>query len=67
MKCIDFPPKYIGQTGRTFKTRYKEYTKAIRINNCKSGCSNLIPNTGHTYETITEIMYITKNGEKANN
>jgi hypothetical protein len=29
LKCFDCPKKYIGQTGRTFKTRYKEHLQAI--------------------------------------
>jgi hypothetical protein len=31
MKCLDFPLKYIGKTGRTLHTRYKEHIQAIRI------------------------------------
>jgi hypothetical protein len=31
MKCMDCPLKYIGQTGRTFNTRYKEHIHDIRI------------------------------------
>jgi hypothetical protein len=53
MKCLDCPMRYIGQTGRTFKVRYKEHIQAIRNNNGNSGYSNHILNTGHTYATIT--------------
>jgi hypothetical protein len=30
MKCLDCPLKYVGQTGRTFNTRYKEATTVIQ-------------------------------------
>jgi hypothetical protein len=54
MKCLDCLLKYIGQTGRTFQTRYKEHIHEIRNNNSKSGNSNHILNTGHKYGTIAE-------------
>jgi hypothetical protein len=37
MKCMDCPLKYIGQTGRTFNTRYKEHIHDIRSNSSNSG------------------------------
>jgi hypothetical protein len=36
MKCIDCALKYIGQTGRTFYTTYKEHIQAITNNNSNS-------------------------------
>jgi hypothetical protein len=56
IKCLDCPLKYIRQTGRIFKTKYKEHIHDIRSNN--SGYSNHILNTGHTYGTITDTMEI---------
>jgi hypothetical protein len=56
MKCMDCPLKYIGQTGRTFKARYKEHIQAIRNNNSNSGYSKHILNTEHTYRNITDTM-----------
>jgi hypothetical protein len=56
MKCMDCPLKYIGQTGRTFKTRYKEHKQAIRNDNSNSGYSKHILNMGHTCGSITETM-----------
>jgi hypothetical protein len=32
MKCTSCPKKYIGQTGRPFNTRYKEYIRDIKNN-----------------------------------
>jgi hypothetical protein len=66
MKCLDCPLKYIGQTGRTFNTRYKEHTQVIRNNNSNSGYSNHILNTEHTYGTITDTIDIIKEGGRAN-
>jgi hypothetical protein len=57
--------KYIAQMGRTFQTRYKEHTQAIRNNNSNSGCSNHILNTGHAYGSITDTMKVVKIGKKA--
>jgi hypothetical protein len=64
MKCLDCPLRYIGQTGRTFKIRYKEHIQAIRNQNSNSGYSNHILNTGHTYGTITDTMDIIRKGRK---
>jgi hypothetical protein len=58
MRCMDCPLKYIGQTGRTFQTRYKEQIQAIRNNNSNSGYSNHILNTERTYGSITDIMKV---------
>jgi hypothetical protein len=65
MKCLDFPLKYIGQTGRTFTLRYKEHIQAIRSNCSKSGYSNHILNTGHNYGTITDTMGVIRIGRKS--
>jgi hypothetical protein len=51
MKCLHCPLKHIGQTGKTFHTRYKEHTRIQAIRNCNSnsGYSNHILNAGHKY------------------
>jgi hypothetical protein len=64
MKCLDCPLKYIGKTGRTFKTRYKEHVQAIRNKHGNSGYNHIL-NTGHTYRTITDTISILKQGKKA--
>jgi hypothetical protein len=64
MKCMDCPMKYIGQTGRTFNTRYKEHIHDIRSNNSNSGYSNHILNTGHAYGAMTDTMDIIAMGRK---
>jgi hypothetical protein len=60
LKCLDCPPKYIGQTGRAFHTRYKEHILAVKNNDGNSGYSNHILNTGHKYGPITDTMDIIK-------
>jgi hypothetical protein len=32
LKCKDCPLQYIGKTGRSFNTRFKEHIRAIRYN-----------------------------------
>jgi hypothetical protein len=64
MKCLDCPLRYIGQTGRTFKIRYKEHIQAIRNNNSNSGYSKHILNTGHAYGTITDTIGVIRNWEE---
>jgi hypothetical protein len=61
MNC---PLKYLGQTGRTFKTRYKEHIQAIRSNNSNSGYANHMLNTGHTYGSIADTMTVLKAEKK---
>jgi hypothetical protein len=60
MTCMSCPMKYIGQTGRPFNTRYKEHIRDIKNNNSKSGYSNHILNTGHSYGSLTDTMEIMK-------
>jgi hypothetical protein len=50
--------KYIGQTGRNFKTRYKEHIHAIRTNKTTSKYAQHILETGHTYGTIENTLNI---------
>jgi hypothetical protein len=64
MRCMDCPLKYIGQTGWTFKTRYKEHIQAVRNNNGNFGYSKHILNTGHTYGCITNTMKVLKTERK---
>jgi hypothetical protein len=64
VKCLDCPLKCIGQTGRTFHTRYKEHIHVIRNNNSNLGYSNHILNTGHKYGTITDAMDIIRTHRK---
>jgi hypothetical protein len=60
LKCMDCPLKYVGQTGRTFNTRYKEQIHYIITNNSNTGYANHILYTGHSYGTITDTMEVMK-------
>jgi hypothetical protein len=61
--------KYIGQTGHTFKARFKEHIQDIRTNKSNSKFAQHILDTGHTYNTIDQtmkILHIEKKGHKLN-
>jgi hypothetical protein len=64
MKCRNCPFEYIGQTGRTFNTRYKERIYNIKCNNSYIGYSNPILDTEHTYDTIQNTMDIIRIDQK---
>jgi hypothetical protein len=49
LKCKACPLQYIGQTGRTFQTRYKEHIWAIRNNQNTSRYAKHILDTGQSY------------------
>jgi hypothetical protein len=49
---------YIGQTGRNFKTRFKEHIQDIRNNRTKTGYSQHVIITGHKYGNIENILNV---------
>jgi hypothetical protein len=60
LKCKDCPLQYIGKTGRSFDTRFKEHIRAIRHNKETSGYAKHILKSGHSYSSINDIMDIIK-------
>jgi hypothetical protein len=69
MTCKDCPLKYVGQTGRNFRTRYKEHIREIKMNSHKSKFAQHILDTSHNYVTIEEtmnILHIEKKGRMLN-
>jgi hypothetical protein len=56
LNCLECPKKYIGQTGRKFKTRYKEHIQTTRNNGPDTGYSRHILDTGHTYGSIENTI-----------
>jgi hypothetical protein len=60
LKCRECPLQYIGQTGRTFKIRYKEHICDIRNNKNTSGFVQHVLDAGHAYGKINEIMEVVK-------
>jgi hypothetical protein len=69
LQCGECPLKYIGQTGRIFKLRYKEHINAIRTNKQNSKYEQHILETRHNYDTMDQIMkilHVEKKGPKLN-
>jgi hypothetical protein len=64
LQCQTYLCKYIGQTGRTFHTRYRENIQNIRNNKRNTGFSHHILNTGHSYGSIEDTMTILKTAKK---
>ncbi|PNF35966.1 hypothetical protein B7P43_G03548 [Cryptotermes secundus] len=69
MTCKDCDLKYVGQTGRNFRKRYKEHIREIKTNGQKSKFAQHILDTTHNYHTIDkamEILHIEKKGKMLN-
>jgi hypothetical protein len=64
LNCLERPKKYISQTGRTFKTIYKEHIHAIRNNWRHTGYCQHILDAGHTYGNIESTMTIIRKARK---
>jgi hypothetical protein len=58
IKCNSCQLKYIGQTGRNFRTPYKEHIRAIHSNKTTSRYAQHILDTRHTYGTIEDTLDI---------
>jgi hypothetical protein len=58
VKCMDCHRQYVGQTGRNFKTRYKEHIRDIRNSRKTSGYVQHIVETGHSFGKMNDIMEI---------
>jgi hypothetical protein len=64
LNCLECPKKYIGRTGSTFKTRYKEHIQTIQNNRPDTGYSRYILDTGHTYGSIENTMTIIRKAKE---
>jgi hypothetical protein len=58
LRCGNCPQKYIGQTGRTFRIRFKEHIRDIRNNGQSCKFAQHILDTTHAYGTIENTMKI---------
>jgi hypothetical protein len=58
MKYKDFPLRFVGQTGRTLRTRYNEHTREFRINGQSSKFAQHILDTANNYDTMDQTMKI---------
>ena len=69
LKCNDCPNYYIGQTGRSFKTRYTEHREALHTTTYKIKLCRTHIQHFHTYTNIKtnlEILHILPKGPKLN-
>jgi hypothetical protein len=69
MNCGDCELKYVGQTGRTFRRRHKEYIREIKTNGQKAIYVQHILDTTHEYgkiEQTMEILHLEKKGRMLN-
>jgi hypothetical protein len=57
-------PNLARQTGRNFKTRYREHFLDIRCNRPKKGYAQHILNTGHKYGNMEDIMEVVEHQQK---
>ncbi|PNF43062.1 hypothetical protein B7P43_G02713 [Cryptotermes secundus] len=65
IQCANCPLKYVGQTGRTFKVRFREHIRDIKSNGQSSKVAQHALDTTHGYSTtdkILEVLYIGKKG-----
>jgi hypothetical protein len=68
LTCPDCKMTYTGQTGRPFKTRFKEHMRDFKHNNRRSTFTQHLEN-GHTIgkmEQIMKIIYIARKGRMLN-
>jgi hypothetical protein len=64
LNCLECPKRYIAQTGRTFKTRYREHIQAFQNNRPDTGYSRHILDTGHAYGNMENTMSIIRKTRK---
>jgi hypothetical protein len=66
LQCAYYQRKYIGQTERTFKIRFKENLRDIKNNGQNTNFAQHILDTKHEYETIgktMKILHVEKKGQ----
>ncbi len=67
IKCADCPSVYIGQTGRSFQTRFKEHWPNRKINKQKSTFAQHLIDSNHNVEPIEdslEVLHVCRKGRK---
>jgi hypothetical protein len=64
LRCMDCPRQYVGQTGRHFKTRYKEHIRDIRNNKSTSEYVQHILEKRHAFGNMDDSMEIVKIQQK---
>ena len=69
LKCPTCEMKYIGQTGRPFKTRFQEHLRDFKYNNRKSKFAQHLLDTQHSMdemENTMDVIHITNKGRMMN-
>jgi hypothetical protein len=69
MDCHTCGNSYIGQTGRTLNTRYKEHIRYIKNNNGQSAYATHILNNLHSFgpiDTTMTLIHKTYKGKRMN-
>ena len=69
LKCPTCDMKYIGQTGRSFKTRFREHLRDFKYNNWKSKFAQHLLDRQHSMdemENIMDVIHITNKGRMMN-
>jgi len=69
LTCPDCKMTYTGQTGRPFKTRFKEQMRDFKYNNRKSKFAQHLLDNGHAIGNMKEIMkiiHVTRKGRMLN-
>jgi hypothetical protein len=66
LSCQNCNKAYIGQTGRNFRTRYKEHLRAFRHNTHQSKFAKHLHEHGHSFGKIETIMEVVKTQVKGN-
>jgi hypothetical protein len=61
---VEVAIKYVGQTGRTFKIRYREHIKAIKPTKSTSKYGQHILDNTHSFGTIQDTMNILQTTKK---
>ena len=64
LRCDDCDSLYIGQTGREFKTRYKEHMRALTHPDRESKFADHLIEFDHSYTGMEENMTILKSCKK---
>ena len=69
LRCPTCDMKYIGQTGRPFKTRFHEHLRDFKYNNRKSKFAQHLLDSQHSIdemENIMDVIHITNKGRMMN-
>jgi hypothetical protein len=69
LTCLDFQNRYVGQTERSFHTRFKEHTQDYRSGNHRSNFAKHLLDHQHTWHPIEgtmSILHISNKGRMLN-